>query len=512
MATPLVDVYVKLPTGRTSVLKLLPTEQVKRIIEQIAKEEEILPGRVRVKYQGKFLDKSKTIGFLGICPETILKAEFVIPRDIKVYAKVDGGGSAPVDIQNISTLEDLKSVVERLEIVSPKTVKSFKSSGTVYRPCNTPLYETSIREESVIEVTFGDKTDDRTESDPAQDTDPKAIDDNLKDAVLSSFETNGKNVEVVFCFDTTGSMSQYLGSVRTKLKETCQRLLRDIPNIKIGIMAHGDYCDYNNYVIKIQDLTTDVQQLVDFASSTPSTGGGDSPECYEWALHKAQQLDWSEDSAKALVVIGDCEPHPPSYTDQKINWHTELDVLKGMGVKVYGVFCNSGEGNAKKFYEELADRTGGCLLRLANFSLITEMFLGVCYKESNPEQLEAFTEELKQEGKLTEETEVLMKQLENTKPSEESKAEDTPSYLKKYNFGWWNFEQDHTKTPQYSYNSETDKWTEYNNPTQKQTSTYTPVLTPPPSSTSGDKNSPISCNYVSRHRKSSRKGRGCNVM
>lgn len=43
-------------------------------------------------------------------------------------------------------------------------------------------------------------------------------------------------------------------------------------------MAHGDYCDYNNYVIKIQDLTTDVQQLVDFASSTPSTGGGDSPE------------------------------------------------------------------------------------------------------------------------------------------------------------------------------------------------------------------------------------------
>ena len=45
-------------------------------------------------------------------------------------------------------------------------------------------------------------------------------------------------------------------------------------------------------------------------------------------------MDWSEESAKALVVIGDCEPHPPSYTDQHINWRTELDVLKGMGVKV----------------------------------------------------------------------------------------------------------------------------------------------------------------------------------
>jgi len=59
-----------------------------------------------------------------------------------------------------------------------------------------------------------------------------------------------------------------------------------------------------------------------------------SLQAYEWVLHKAQQLDWSEDSAKALVVIGDCCPHPPSMTDQNCYWHTELDLLRGMGVKV----------------------------------------------------------------------------------------------------------------------------------------------------------------------------------
>ena len=57
-------------------------------------------------------------------------------------------------------------------------------------------------------------------------------------------------------------------------------------------------------------------------------------QCYEWALRKCQQLDWSEESAKAFVMIGDCLPHPPSYTDQSIYWGTELDVLTGMGVKV----------------------------------------------------------------------------------------------------------------------------------------------------------------------------------
>ena len=51
-------------------------------------------------------------------------------------------------------------------------------------------------------------------------------------------------------------------------------------------------------------------------------------------LRKAQELDWSEESAKALIVIGDDIPHVPSYTDMDLYWHTELDVLCGMGIKV----------------------------------------------------------------------------------------------------------------------------------------------------------------------------------
>ena len=45
-------------------------------------------------------------------------------------------------------------------------------------------------------------------------------------------------------------------------------------------------------------------------------------------------MDWAEDSAKALIVIGDCLPHPPSYTDQQVNWHNDLDILKAMEIKV----------------------------------------------------------------------------------------------------------------------------------------------------------------------------------
>jgi hypothetical protein len=67
--------------------------------------------------------------------------------------------------------------------------------------------------------------------------------------------------------------------VRAKLKDCCTRLIQDIPNIRIGIIAHGDYCDAEStYVIRMLDLTSDTQVLVDFAVNVPRTGGGDCEE------------------------------------------------------------------------------------------------------------------------------------------------------------------------------------------------------------------------------------------
>ena len=66
----------------------------------------------------------------------------------------------------------------------------------------------------------------------------------------------------------------YVLQVKQKLRQTCERLLRDVPNIRIGIMANGDYCDYSNYVVRFTDLTSDVDTVVNFVNTVPSTGGG----------------------------------------------------------------------------------------------------------------------------------------------------------------------------------------------------------------------------------------------
>jgi hypothetical protein len=70
------------------------------------------------------------------------------------------------------------------------------------------------------------------------------LDSKKKEDLLNSFakDATSSNVEIVFSFDTTGSMAACLALVRKKVSETVWRLMKDIPNIRIGIIAHGDYC------------------------------------------------------------------------------------------------------------------------------------------------------------------------------------------------------------------------------------------------------------------------------
>lgn len=75
MATNLIDVYVKLQSGKAISSDFLPTDSVSTIAAFVARHEGVPETRVRLKYQGKTLDKKHSIGYLGIRAETILKGE-----------------------------------------------------------------------------------------------------------------------------------------------------------------------------------------------------------------------------------------------------------------------------------------------------------------------------------------------------------------------------------------------------------------------------------------------------
>ncbi|XP_078687765.1 uncharacterized protein LOC144919951 [Branchiostoma floridae x Branchiostoma belcheri] len=208
----------------------------------------------------------------------------------------------------------------------------------------------------------------------------------------------GGPMEIVFCFDTTGSMYPCLAEVRKKIQDVVKRLHKDIASIRMALMAHGDYQDAaTTYDVTWLDFTTDQKRLCGWANSVKNTCGYDADECYELALRKVRtQLSWTPGTQRSLVMIGDCEPHAPNFhlNKDKIDWKKEADLLLEMGVHIYAVQALN-RGPSTKFYKELARRTHGCHLNLNQFASIVDFMMAICYRERGAEQLEAYEKEVR---------------------------------------------------------------------------------------------------------------------
>lgn len=216
--------------------------------------------------------------------------------------------------------------------------------------------------------------------------------------------TTPEAIDVVFSFDTTGSMTSCIGQVRRQVENVVKQLFASIPNLHIGFISHGDYCD-GPKLITLQELTDNQALLCDFVRTAPNTYGGDAPEAYELVLHKARSFNWRAGKSKVLVLIGDDVPHGPMYLENTLNldWRNELQLLLEAGIHVYGVQCLA-RRHATSFYQEIAKTTGGFHLELHQFSAIVDLIMAICYKQDNTEALFAFEKKVEEAGRMTDVT------------------------------------------------------------------------------------------------------------
>lgn len=212
-------------------------------------------------------------------------------------------------------------------------------------------------------------------------------------------------IDVVFSFDTTGSMYPCLSQVRNVVSSTVKQLFKDIPGLNVGIIAHGDYCDAppdGPYVIKMLDLSSNEKEIVKFVNGVERTYGGDADECYELVLAEARRISWNAGKQKVLVMIGDANPHAPNYrmNDRNLDWRNEIGVLREMGVHVYGVQALNRSGSTK-FYKEIAKGSGGLHLNLNQFRHVTDLVMAICYKQQSPEALLQYQDLVQSAGRMS---------------------------------------------------------------------------------------------------------------
>jgi len=148
--------------------------------------------------------------------------------------------------------------------------------------------------------------------------------------------------DVLITFDTTGSMYPCLAEVRQRVKLLVNELWQAVPTLRVGIIAHGDYCDVGiSYVTRQLPFTTDKEKVIKFVGTVGRTHGGDSPECYELVLHQARNMAWMSDD-RVVIMIGDDIPHGPTEAQNylHLDWRDEADALHGkVGATIYAVQC-----------------------------------------------------------------------------------------------------------------------------------------------------------------------------
>jgi hypothetical protein len=245
--------------------------------------------------------------------------------------------------------------------------------------------------------------------------------------IEKEIETN--NTDVVISFDTTGSMYPCLSEVRRNIKLITERLFKEIPNIRIALIAHGDYCDKEKTYIEL-DFTNNQNEIKEFIEKAPSTSGGDYPECYELVLHNCKKLSWRSDAnLKSLILIGDAPPHEKNENPLKLDWRYEAETLKNRNIQVFSVQClNSGNVEAFDFYSEVSEITNGYHVFLDQFSYIKDMIQAICFKQFNENYLENFEKEIQScSGGMSHTMRLMFDTMLGKKTRQEVKDEMKPS-------------------------------------------------------------------------------------
>lgn len=174
-------------------------------------------------------------------------------------------------------------------------------------------------------------------------------------------------LDMVIAFDTTGSMAMYINAVRNEVAQLIPRLFKDNDDLRLGIVAFGDYCDMEDahtYGKAYQRIlpTNNENDLIKFVRESKDTNGGDGDEFYELVIKRiVEETPWREGSTRSILLIADAHPHPLGYTykdylDQgnQIDWRMEAKKAASMKIKIDTVTITNAP-----WYKELSAMTNG---------------------------------------------------------------------------------------------------------------------------------------------------------
>jgi len=234
-------------------------------------------------------------------------------------------------------------------------------------------------------------------------------------SVEKEISKSEKGLDLVLVGDLTGSMSSYHQLLKSKFADLCNELFPLIENLKIGIIFYLDHGSGDPYVTKIHQLTSNIQELVNFIGTTSTGSGGDADEAVEDALNDLlQNMNWKASNSHSVVIFGDASPHPVNHCPSQYDFFSITQQLFHKQITINSVYCGHygqlelqrlqnvsiGDFNTRlsyleppNFFSWIANITGGMVIGVEKIDDLVDIIMAAAAKDSG--HLDDLEEKLK---------------------------------------------------------------------------------------------------------------------
>ena len=163
-------------------------------------------------------------------------------------------------------------------------------------------------------------------------------------------------IDVAFILDSTGSMSEEIAAVKSTIQKVASGLRNSNVRIRIGLVEFKDRGD--PFVTRVFPMSTDLQRFSREVADVEASGGGDTPESGNEALHVGiNQVAWSDGSlARLAFLVGDAPPHL-DYS-QDFDYVLEARTAAHRGIQIYTVAASGMDTLGQVIWRQVAQYTG----------------------------------------------------------------------------------------------------------------------------------------------------------
>lgn len=168
----------------------------------------------------------------------------------------------------------------------------------------------------------------------------------------------GMRVDIVFVFDSTGSMDKFIVGVKAEILGIMRTVTKGDPppDVRFGIVTYRD--KHSDYIEKHIPLTRDHALARKFLSKTTAHEGLGDIAHVDLGMHIAvsrMNWDWDKNTARIIFLFGDMPPHG---ADPAVSYKHELAVATKRGITVNAIACGN-DARMVVVWKEMAKVTGG---------------------------------------------------------------------------------------------------------------------------------------------------------